>query len=361
MTGGIEVDAITDEGQVARTPVSTSPDTADPLRSLRLVKWLTRLFVYPGVTALIPLDHFLTGLTWEQAISVHLGGFVIATIAIEIAFGQAFKLRKQAAYPNVLVMELGEAQTVDAAAQLALPVLHRLLGVRASFIALAGDEAEHSLASVFGMSQTDAQRYLQAGASSIREATHIQQPVLWEPDGAKSAEVRLNGDERLLFIPVVALQQPIGVLAVVGRKGNGDLKDGQLLTNIGSALGLSLENLRQKEELGESEERFRTVFESAPIGMAILSPEGQFRETDRAFREMLGFADDELRSMTFADITHPDDMEQGKKCTGSWCRESAITFGWRSGTLRRVVASFGATLRFLRSATAMVRCNTSSL
>ncbi|MCH8345566.1 MAG: hypothetical protein IIC87_01405, partial [Chloroflexi bacterium] len=199
MTSNIEVDDITVGVGAARTPVSASSDTADPLRSMRLVKWLTRLFVYPGVTALIPLDHFLTGLTWEQAISVHLGGFVIATIAIEIAFGQAFKLRKQAAYPNVLVMELGEAQTVDAAAQLALPVLHRLLGFRASFIALASDEAEHSLAAAFGMSRTDAQRYLQEGVSSIREATHTQQPVLWEPDGAESAEVRLNGDERLFL------------------------------------------------------------------------------------------------------------------------------------------------------------------
>ena len=48
-----------------------------------VLKWLTRLFVYAGVTALIPLDHALSGLTWQQAISVHLGGYVIATIAIE--------------------------------------------------------------------------------------------------------------------------------------------------------------------------------------------------------------------------------------------------------------------------------------
>ena len=115
MTGEIEVDAITDDAQVAQTPVPVSPDVADPLRSLRLVKWLTRLFVYPGVTLLMPLDHILSGLTWEQAISVHLGGYVIATIAIELAFSQAFKLRKHAAYPNVLVMALGEARTVDAA------------------------------------------------------------------------------------------------------------------------------------------------------------------------------------------------------------------------------------------------------
>jgi diguanylate cyclase (GGDEF)-like protein/PAS domain S-box-containing protein len=256
----------------------------------------------------------------SQLLIVYGISLIIAFTAIEFAFTHFFKLRKQAAYPNVLVMELGEAQTVDAAARLALPVLNRLLGVRASFIALSGGDVDLGLLSVSGVSRTDAQRYLQAGASSIREAMRSQQPAPWERDGAKSAEVRLNGDERLLFIPVVALQQPIGVLAVVGREGNRDLKDGELLTSIGSALGFSLENLRQEEALRASEERFRTVFESAPIGMAILSPEGQFRETDRALREMLGFTDDELRSMTFADITHPDDVEKSEILYGEFVR-----------------------------------------
>ncbi len=302
MTSRIEVDAITDEGQVAQTPASASPDVGDPLRSMRVVKWLTRLFVYPGVTALIPLDHAISGLTWQQAISVHVGGFIIATIAIEIAFGQAFKLRKHAAYPNMLVMELGEAQTVDAAAQHALPVLNRLLGVRASFIALAGDEAEHSVASAFGMSRTDAQRYLQAGASSIREATHIQQPVLWEPDGTKSAEVRLNGDERLFFIPVVALQQPIGVLAVVGRKGNRDLKDGELMSNIGSALGLSLENLRQKQDLSESEKRFRTVVTNTQVVLFAIDREGTFTLSEGKGLDALGLKAGEAVGLSVFDV-----------------------------------------------------------
>ncbi len=308
MTDEIEVDAITDEGQVARTPVSASPDVADPLRSLRLVKWLTRLFVYPGVTLLMPLDHFLTGLTWEQAISVHLGGYVIATIAIELAFGQAFKLRKHAAYPNVLVMELGEAQTVDAAARLALPVLHRLLGVRASFISLGGADVDLSLVSVSGVSRGAAERLLKGGMATVREAMRSQRPVPWDPAGAVSGEAGVSRDQRMVFVPVVALQQPIGVLALVGRKGNGDLKDGQLLSNIGSALGFSLENLRQEESLRESEERFRTLVESTFEGI-IISEGGKVLEANESFATMFGYESAEVIGLSPLEMTTPESAE----------------------------------------------------
>src|SRR3989304_8003053 len=65
-----------DEAGGGQATVRAPSCSRDPLRSLMVLKWLTRLFVYAGVTALIPLDHALSGLTWQQAISVHLGGYV---------------------------------------------------------------------------------------------------------------------------------------------------------------------------------------------------------------------------------------------------------------------------------------------
>jgi len=287
---------------------SGSAAQANPLQGIRTTKRLTRLGVYLAILAYGPVYLFVLQYALRQVITSWVVGIVIATIAIEFAFTQMFKLRKRSAYPNVLIMQLGEAQSVDAAARLALPVLHRLLGVRASFIALAGNEGEYSLASVLGMSRTDAQRYLQAGAASIREATDIQQPVLWEPDSAESAEARLNGDERLTFLPVVALHQPIGVLAVVGGKGNGDLKDGQLLTNIGSALGLSLENLRQNEELGKSEAKFRTLAETSAAA-TFIDQGARFVYVNSALEVISGYSREELLAMDLLDLIHPDFRE----------------------------------------------------
>jgi two-component system, cell cycle sensor histidine kinase and response regulator CckA len=65
-----------------------------------------------------------------------------------------------------------------------------------------------------------------------------------------------------------------------------------------------------EEALRESEERFRKIFEQAQMGIVITSTIFEFEKANPAFCRMLGYSADELRSMTFADITHPDHLTQ---------------------------------------------------
>ncbi len=65
-----------------------------------------------------------------------------------------------------------------------------------------------------------------------------------------------------------------------------------------------------QQALQESEERFRTVFESAPIGMVMTNKEGRFKQTNQAFQEMMGYTEDELHRMAFVDITDPDQVTE---------------------------------------------------
>jgi PAS domain S-box-containing protein len=67
------------------------------------------------------------------------------------------------------------------------------------------------------------------------------------------------------------------------------------------------ERTRAEQALRESEARFRALFESAAIGIAIADPEGRLMQVNDAFRRMLGYTLDELRTMTFMDITYPGD------------------------------------------------------
>jgi PAS domain S-box-containing protein len=64
-----------------------------------------------------------------------------------------------------------------------------------------------------------------------------------------------------------------------------------------------------EEQLSDSEERFRTLFLAAPIGLAIASPEGRFIDANEAFQKMLGFSRNEFLSMSILDITHSDDKD----------------------------------------------------
>jgi diguanylate cyclase (GGDEF)-like protein/PAS domain S-box-containing protein/putative nucleotidyltransferase with HDIG domain len=312
MVDEAEVHNPADEVRTGQAPVTSSPDSSDPLRSLRVVKWLTRLFVYPGVTALIPLDHALSGLTWQQAISVHLGGYVIATIAIEFAFAQVFKLRKRSAYPGIVLTELGRGQRVDAAAQHALGVIQRLLGVRVSFLALRSGDDGLDLVAVSGIDREDGERLLQAWMPEARETLRSQQPLSVKSARNTPAETGVDRDERLAFTPVVALQQPIGVLAIAGRRGSGNLKDGQLLSSIGVALGLSLENLRQQEELRGSEAKFRTLTETVAAAAFIIQGT-RFCYVNSTTEELTGYSREELLAMDFWDVMHPGFQELVKQ------------------------------------------------
>jgi PAS domain S-box-containing protein len=63
------------------------------------------------------------------------------------------------------------------------------------------------------------------------------------------------------------------------------------------------------EELRLSEERFRTAFEYAGIGKALVGLDGTWLQVNPALCRILDYSADELRSKTFQDITYPDDLD----------------------------------------------------
>jgi PAS domain S-box-containing protein len=59
----------------------------------------------------------------------------------------------------------------------------------------------------------------------------------------------------------------------------------------------------------ESGEQFRTAFDFAAIGMALVGLDGRFLRVNAALCELTGYPEPELLTRTFQDITHPDDLE----------------------------------------------------
>jgi PAS domain S-box-containing protein len=69
------------------------------------------------------------------------------------------------------------------------------------------------------------------------------------------------------------------------------------------------ERKRAEDALRESEERFRTIFEQAPLGIS----EGEiatarFINANQRYIDILGYTLDELRNLTFKHYSHPDDL-----------------------------------------------------
>jgi len=69
------------------------------------------------------------------------------------------------------------------------------------------------------------------------------------------------------------------------------------------------ERERSEQELGASEERFRTYFGHSLLPMAITSPEMGWLQMNDRLIDLLGYSEEELRRMTWAELTHPEDLE----------------------------------------------------
>jgi len=97
---------------------------------------------------------------------------------------------------------------------------------------------------------------------------------------------------------------------------------GALLIGAGTGVGFVWRQQRSRfyqeqygsaEALRESEERFRTAFEYAPVGMSLARIDGYFLRVNNVLCKMLGYPQEELLKKNFYDITPPEDIELSKK------------------------------------------------
>ena len=62
-------------------------------------------------------------------------------------------------------------------------------------------------------------------------------------------------------------------------------------------------------QVARSEERWRSVFENSGIGVALADMDGRFLSTNPVYQKMLGYTEEELRELSFLDIT-PEEYKQ---------------------------------------------------
>ncbi len=66
---------------------------------------------------------------------------------------------------------------------------------------------------------------------------------------------------------------------------------------------------QHEERLRLSEEKFRMLFEHAPLGLGIVDKDYRLTEVNRAICRLLDYSPAELTTKTFVEITHPRDVE----------------------------------------------------
>jgi PAS domain S-box-containing protein len=108
-----------------------------------------------------------------------------------------------------------------------------------------------------------------------------------------------------------ARQRVIGLLVVLSRR---PLEHPALwastLRIFATRAAAELERQQVEEAMCASEQRWRTMFQSAAIGIALVDASGHCVQSNQALQHMLGYTADELGRMSFVEFTHPDDTTQ---------------------------------------------------
>ena len=129
---------------------------------------------------------------------------------------------------------------------------------------------------------------------------------------AEKREFERESIQSLLCVPMLFRHSLIGFLgfdAVRTRKAWSD--DAIVLLRIaGEMLVNALMRKQAEDALRGSEARFRNNFEQASVGIVDCTLSGRFLWVNRRFCEITGYTPDELRHVTFREITYPDDLEQ---------------------------------------------------
>ena len=96
------------------------------------------------------------------------------------------------------------------------------------------------------------------------------------------------------------------------------------------------ERQKAKNDLIASERHFRAYFDRAMVGMAAASPVNRsFLEVNEALCEMLGYTAAELTHMTWAEITHPEDIDESADAVERVLRGEAADFELSKRYLRK--------------------------
>lgn len=110
---------------------------------------------------------------------------------------------------------------------------------------------------------------------------------------------------------VQGLRLMAGVLAsCLSHAAEFDSKRRLLVERAGALCALNLVN----ERLRESQERFRSAFDYAAIGMAVVGLDGRWMMVNRSICRIVGYTEQELLARDFQSITHPPDLHADLAC-----------------------------------------------
>lgn len=206
---------------------------------------------------------------------------------------------------------MGTGTEVSRICELLTRKVARLLGAEMCVILLYDEREQrlHAQLPAYGVSDEHV-RFLRANLDERSIATWVFQsgePYLTNDVAAdpliSRVAAEMLGAHSALAVPLRAGERGWGTLEVMNKEGGFVEEDKRLVTIFAAQAAHLLVNAQLFEEVRESEERYRQIFESTLDGLYRSTPAGQLVTVNPALAAMLGYeGTDELTGANFADL-----------------------------------------------------------
>jgi diguanylate cyclase (GGDEF)-like protein len=224
----------------------------DPLHHVRTEKKRIRIGAYGAIAAFVIINYLALSMTGLQTL-VTLGCCsAVATFAIEYAFARFLRLRKQGVYPSMLAIELGATHDFNQACQKSVRLVAELLGLEKVILALSGHHDDQlTTMATHGVPPEEVPLLtpLPWCQQAVKQVIEKRKVVVASASEARAWLSSSDGHSRIVYVPLLSLDRFVGLLVLVGDRKASDLGDKTLLTTIGLAIGLTLDNLYHSTEL----------------------------------------------------------------------------------------------------------------
>lgn len=95
------------------------------------------------------------------------------------------------------------------------------------------------------------------------------------------------------------------------NRSNTPITDNEFIESFLTQAGIIIDRKLGELEVLRSEERFRSIFEESPIGIALInSLNGKIIELNDKFASIAGRTPDEMRNIDWMQLNHPDDVQE---------------------------------------------------
>ncbi len=254
---------------------------------------------------------------------VRAGEAVIGWLASVTDITERRRIENRRAAEHAVGRILGRARTLSEAAPEILNVIGSHLGWDVGALWACGQARADEFRLLGTWSAPDANGLVQAIAGQPAfsrsesmmgrvcqsgEAVWLSDPDR-NPGFLRAGAARQAGLRTGLLFPLVVDSEVSGIAEFFSREPGAP--DPHLLATaaaLGRQMGQFLERERAIAALAHSEERYRTIVETANEGVWLLDADGRTAYTNHRMAEMLGYSEEELRGLTPLDCVFPEDI-----------------------------------------------------